>query len=214
LMANIARLSMVLMIPYGRLRRIILGTDDPTERKVRFIALLTSSLPKNAPRPVLASGSAIEIYLDGVLRTGDMDIVYDVVALKRILKSWKFEQGGGLRSWLNDELGLAVDMVGKELNGSYERVTTITTPYGPATIIGIEDLILKRLASAKFWKAATDLEQAYLLLNAHGDRIDWDYLGQEAEKVGVTDLLDELKRALRSKGTRLRRKKNLLGTES
>lgn len=173
---------------------------------MRFIALLTSSLPKVGSRPVLAGGSAIEVYLDGVLRTGDMDIVYDVALLKKVLKSWKFETGGGLRSWFNDELGLAVDMVGRELNGSYERVTTITTPYGPATIIGIEDLVLKRLASAKFWKVPTDFEQAYLLVNAHGDRIDWTYLDEEAGNAGVRDLLQELKRALRSK----RRKQSLM----
>jgi hypothetical protein len=178
------------------------------------MALLTSSLPKAGPRPVLAGGSAIEIYLDGVLRTGDMDVVYDVAPLKKMLKSWKFELGGGLRSWVNDELGLAVDMVGKELNGSYDRVTTITTPYGPATIIGIEDLVLKRLESAKFWKVPTDFEQAYLLVNAHGDRIDWSYLDKEADNSGVKDLLFELKHAMWSKRSKRGRTKNLLGTES
>jgi hypothetical protein len=202
------------MIPYVRVKRVVLGTEDPTERKVRFIALLTSSLPKTEARPVLAGGSAIEIYLDGVLRTGDMDVVYDVTLLKRVLKNWKFELGGGLRSWVNGELGMAVDMVGKELNGSYERVTTITTPYGPSTIIGIEDLVIKRLASAKFWKASTDYEQAYLLVKAHGDRVDWDYLDQEAGKVGVRDLLRKLKWALRSQRRKKGRVKNLLGTES
>ncbi len=198
---------MVTTIQYGRVRRAILGTEDPTERKVRFVALLTSSLPKVGPRPVLAGGSAIEVYLDGVLRTGDMDVVYDVEALKEVLKSWKFDLGGGLRSWVNDELGLAVDAVGKELNGSYERVTTITTPYGPATVIGIEDLVLKRLASAKFWKIPTDFEQAYLLMKAHGDSIDWGYLDREAEDAGTWDVLQELKQALLP-GRRERRRTN------
>jgi len=193
------------MIQYGRVRRVVLGTEDPTERKVRFVAVLTSSLPKTGPRPVLAGGSAIEVYLDGVLRTGDMDIVYDVAALRKALREWKFGPGGGLRTWVNEELGLAVDMVGKELKGSYERVTTITTPYGPATVIGIEDLVLKRLASAKFWKAPTDFEQAYLLAKAHADRIDWGYLGLEAQKTGVENLLDELKRAMWPKRSKQRR---------
>jgi hypothetical protein len=187
------------MTPYARVRRVVLGTEDPTERKLRFLALLTSALPKAEPRPVLAGGSAIEIYLDGVLRTGDMDVVYDVAPLRGVLESWKFEQGGGLRSWINDELGLAVDMVGKELSGSYERVTTITTQFGPATVIGVEDLVLKRLASAKFWRVPTDYEQAYLLVKAHGDRIDWAYLERESDVAGVRDLLEDLKRALPSK---------------
>jgi hypothetical protein len=178
---------------------VVLATEDPTERKVRFMALLTTGLPKSGRRPVLAGGSAIEIYLDGVLRTGDMDVVYEVAALKRVLTQWRFELGGGLRSWINDELGLAVDMVGQELEGSYERVTTITTDYGPATIIGVEDLILKRLASAKFWKVPTDFEQAFLLGKAQGDRVDWQYLRAEARRVGTGELLRKLESGLTSR---------------
>ena len=189
------------MIGYERVKRVVLGTEDPTERKIRFMALLTSSLPKIGRRPVLAGGSAVEVYLDGVLRTGDMDVVYDVGGLKRVLEGWRFDLGGGLRSWINDELGLAVDMLGDELSGSYERVTTITTDYGPATIIGVEDLVLKRLASAKFWKFPTDLEQAFLLAKAQGDKIDWEYLGREASKGDTSDLLRNLKRSLRTRRT-------------
>ena len=184
---------MARIIAYDRVRRVVLRTEDPTERKIRFMALLTSSLPKVGRRPVLAGGSAIEVYLDGILRTGDMDVVYEVAALKRVLRSWRFEFGGGLRSWVNYELGLAVDMVGNELNGSYERVTTIITNYGPATVIGVEDLVLKRLASAKFWRVPTDFEQAFLLAKAQGDRIDWEYLEEEAKKADTLDLLHKLK---------------------
>ena len=185
------------ILPYERVRRVVLGTDDPTERKLRFMALLTSSLPKLGRRPVMAGGSAIEVYLDGVLRTGDMDIVYKVEPLRGVLGKWKFELGGGLRSWVNDELGLAVGIVGEELKGSYDKVTTITTRYGPATIIGIEDLILKRLASAKFWKVPTDFEQAFLLAKAHAGRIDWRYLEEAARKEDTLDLLRRLRASIK-----------------
>ena len=182
---------------YERVRRVVLGTEDPTERKIRFMALLTSSLPKDARRPILAGESAIEVYLDGVLRTGDMEIVYRPDSLERILKEWRFDRGGGLKSWVNDELGLAVDTVGGDLNGSYERVTTITTDYGPATVIGIEDLILKRLASAEHWKVPTDMEQAYLLAKAHSEKIDWRYVEEEAKKAGAADSLKKLRSMMR-----------------
>jgi len=184
------------MINYSRVKRVILATDDPTERKIRFMALLTSSLPKGGHRPVLAGGSAIEVYLDGTLRTGDMDIVYNVKALEGVLKTWKFSLGGGLRAWANEELGLAIDMVGEDHKGSYERVTTITTRYGPATITGMEDLILKRLASAKFWNTPTDMEQAFLLAKAHDDNIDWNYIEDESQKAGIGDYLAKLKEML------------------
>lgn len=171
-------------------------TDDPTERKIRFLALLTSSLPRSKRRPVLAGGSAIEVYLDGTLRTGDMDVVYDTSALVGLLKKWGFERGG-LRSWANYELGLAVDAVGETLTGSYARTTTITTDYGPATIIGVEDLVLKRLASAKHWKVTTDMEQAYLLARAHEDRIDWKYVEEEAKKSEISDYHERLRGMLK-----------------
>ena len=188
------------MIDYSRVKRVILATDDPTERKIRFIALLTSSLPKEQRRPVLAGGSAIEVYLDGTLRTGDMDIVYNTKALEKVLTTWRFALGGGLRAWANDELGLAVDMVGEDYSGSYERVTTITTEYGPATIMGIEDLIVKRVASAKFWNVPTDLEQAFLLAKAHDDNIDWNYIQDESRKADISDYLAKLKGMLTKGG--------------
>jgi len=181
------------LIAYETVRRVVLETEDPTERKIRFMALLTSSLPKTGRSPVLTGGSAIEVYLDGFLRTGDMDVVYTVSALRKILKAWRFGHGSGLRSWANEELGLAVDMVGEELSGSYDRVTTISTEYGPAVIMGVEDLILKRLASAKFWRVPSDMEQAYLLAKAHGDRVDWRYMDEEARKAGISEYLGKLR---------------------
>jgi hypothetical protein len=180
-------------------KRVILQTEDPTERKVRFMALLTSALPKRGARPVLVGGSAVEVYLDGVLRTGDMDVVHEPRTLGPVLKAWKFDLGTGLRAWVNDELGLAVDMVGGELAGSAERTTTITTDYGPATIIGVEDLVLKRLASAKHWKVPADMEQAYLLAKAFEGRLDWPYMEAEAARGLVSDYMENLKRTLAGK---------------
>ena len=184
------------MIGYSRVKRVILATDDPTERKIRFMALLTSSLPKRGRKPILTGGSAIEIYLDGTLRTGDMDIVYRVEVLEDVLRTWNFSLGGGLRAWANEELGLAVDMVGEDYSGSRERVTTITTEYGPATITGIEDLIIKRLSSAKFWNVPTDMEQAFLLAKAHYDNIDWEYVQVESRKADTADYLAKLNEML------------------
>ena len=188
------------MIGYSRVKRVILATGDPTERKIRFMALLTSSLPKGRRMPVLAGGSAIEVYLDGALRTGDMDIVYDVKALEEVLKAWRFSLGGGLRAWANEELGLALDTVGEDYSGSYERVTTITTEYGPATIMGVEDLIVKRLGSAKLWNVPTDFEQAFLLAKAHYDNVDWNYVQDECRKADTDDYLAKLKRMLAKGG--------------
>lgn len=105
-----------------------------------------------------------------------------------------------MRAWANEELGLAVDMVGGDYAGSYERVTTITTEYGPATVIAIEDLIVKRLASARFWHVPTDIEQAFLLAKAHYDNIDWNYVQEESRKANIGDYLAKLKKMLAKGG--------------
>lgn len=183
------------MFSYDKVKRAILKTDDPTKRKVLFMALLTSALPKAGKAPILTGGSAIEVYLNGTLRTGDMGVVYDVEGVKKILKAWGFELGG-LRSYANDELGLAVDLVGEQLNGSYELVTVILTDYGPANVIGIEDMILKRLASAKFWNVPQDIEQCFLLAKSRSETIDWSYLEREAKKADLSDYLEKLRALL------------------
>jgi hypothetical protein len=187
------------LVDYDRVKRAVMATEDPTERKIRFVALLTSSLPKDGPKPVVTGGSAVEIYLDGVLRTGDIDIVYNVSKLKAILKAWHFGTGSGLRSFVNEELVLAVDAVGDQLSGSYDKLTTIPTNNGPVIVIGIEDLILKRLASAKFWKVTTDMEQSYLLAKSHESHIDWGYLERRAKEEDISDYLKKLKKSLKNK---------------
>ena len=187
------------MPAYSTVKRVVLQTEDPTERKIRFMALLTSGLPKQPRGPILVGGSAIEVYLDGMLRTGDMDVVYDMKALEKALRGWRFELGG-LRAWTNEELGLAVDIVGADYTGSLDRTTTITTSYGPVRVAGVEDLILRRLASAKHWRYPADMEQAYLLAKAHYDRIDWAYVSMEAERDLTSDYLRKLRRALRKEG--------------
>ena len=184
------------MLAYERVKQVVLETNDPTERKIRFLALLTSSLPKERPKPVLTGGSAIEIYLDGILRTGDIDVVYNVAGLKKILKAWGFDLSSALRSYVNEELTLAVDVVGEQLKGSSDKLTTIATEYGPVVVIGIEDLILKRLASAKFWKVATDMEQSYLLAKSQENKIDWEYMEAQAKKDDTSDYLKKLRASL------------------
>jgi hypothetical protein len=67
---------------------------------------------------------------------------------------------------------------------------------GPATVTGVEDLVLRRLASVKHWGGPTDFEQAFLLLRSQGDRVDWGYLEGKAKQDGTADLLTRLRAAL------------------
>jgi len=87
-------------------------------------------------------------------------------------------------------------MVGEDYRGSYDRVTTIITRYEPATISGMEDLIVKLLASAKSWNTPTDIEQAFLMAKAHEDNIDWNYIEDESRRGDIGDCLAKLKEML------------------
>ncbi|HUH82242.1 MAG TPA: hypothetical protein VLX33_00010 [Nitrososphaerales archaeon] len=147
------------------MKKAVLETYDPTERKIRFMALLTSALPKGR-RPVL--------------------------------RAWDFSLGD-LTTWASEALGLG-DVVGEGYTGSYEKVTTITTQYGLATIAPIEDLVVKRLASAKSWNLPTDVEQAFLLAKGHDDNTDWGYVQEESRRAEVDDYLAKLKEMLAKGG--------------
>jgi hypothetical protein len=89
-----------------------------------------------------------------------------------------------------------VDLVGEKLSGSYDKLTTIITDYGLVVVTGIEDLILKRLASAKFRKVATDMEQSYLLAKSQESKIDWVYLEKRTKKEHISDYLKKLRASL------------------
>ena len=69
---------------------------------------------------------------------------------------------------------------------------------GPFTLnlYSLENLIVQRLCSAKYWHHAEDLEQAATLLAAHKDRIDGQYIQRKSEKDKVEDLLQKIKKKL------------------
>ncbi len=56
-------------------------------------------------------------------------------------------------------------------------------------IVGVEDLIVDRLAAAKLWKSERDMEQAKILIAAHRRQIDAEYLRRRAREENVEDLL-------------------------
>jgi hypothetical protein len=65
-------------------------------------------------------------------------------------------------------------------------------------VAAIEDLLVKRLISAKFWKTPGDIEHAKLLAIAHGDGIDWEYVKGLAVRFEVADVLSNLLDAVSS----------------
>jgi hypothetical protein len=151
--------------------RILTNTRETYDRILYFGALLARECRSDV---VIVGGSAIEIYTRGGYRSGDIDIRADKAAAHRVLARWKFKDEG--RLWIRPDWRLAIDVVGDRYSGDPYRSTTVSTPYGPVQIAVVEDVFVKRLASAKHWQVSAALDEAELLWKDYGVSMDLDYL--------------------------------------
>ena len=161
---------------------------DELVRKMLLIGYLTERLEKKKPESVyIVGGQAVETYTAGQFKTGDIDIVTpDSKAAGEILKRVGFEREGMI--WLNKALGLAIHIVGSFTKNSEKARIIHAGPYR-VRIVGVEDLIVDRLAAAKFWNSQVDLEQAKALWKGFRKQIDLQYLRKRARDEKVEDVL-------------------------
>jgi hypothetical protein len=178
--------------------RILKSQRDTTTRDLYFCALLSREVGEQDAPTIVVGGSAIEIYTEGAYVSGDIDLVGNRTALAKILKSWGFTRKG--REWYSQDWRIAVDLVGGPggLTGSRARVRIIVTPYGPVRLAAVEDLIIKRLVSAKYWEIRSDREHAAILARKYRDELDRGYLSEAAIRAEVPDEWTELERRLYS----------------
>ena len=145
----------------------------------------------------VVGGQAIEIYTGGRFTTGDIDLVVsDREKAIRLLKRLGFKPQG--RVWINEKLDMVVDVLSGPLTGSKERTRVFRIDDTQVHLPAVEDLIIERLVSAKYWggTAQTDLEQALALLTIFKD-IDTEYLAKRAEEQRVEDYLQRLHEELK-----------------
>ncbi len=175
---------------------ILQGIDDQTERQLRFAAILARELEVPSKDFIIVGGSATAIYTDGRYASGDIDAVLTArhEERTRVLRRWGFTQRG--RQWYNEGLGIFLDFVKPPYTGDISRTQVIATPDGPVRIAAIEDLLVKWLMSAKWWREPKDLEHARLLAAANRDRIDWAYVQRLSEEGEVADFLAALRKSL------------------
>jgi len=184
-------------LSYENLKAKLSAAPDRTQYRLYFSALLAKAAAIPTDEFFVVGGSAIEIYTVGEYTSGDLDIVSSQnERLRTVLKSWNFQRDG--RIWVNAELGLVVDLNRYPYAGDIEKTTIVTTPYGSIRLAAIEDLLVKRLASAKFWKQKDDFDHAKLLAVEFWDRIDWAYVERFASEKEVSDLLARLREAITS----------------
>ena len=180
---------------YDELKAKLRAATGPTQRRLYFAALLADAAAVPTDQFYVVGGSAIEFYTVGEYTSGDIDVVSSRNdRLREILAAWKFEGTG--RIWSNEELNLVVDLNRYPYSGNAEKTQVVTTPYGAIRLAAIEDLLVKRLISTKFWKEREDFEHAKLLAFDFWDRIDWEYVEGFARREDVLDLLVPLRQAV------------------
>lgn len=105
--------------------------------------------------------------------------------------------------WIRRDWGLFVDVRKplRDYNGSLDRTRLISTPYGGVRVEGIEDALVRRLVSAKYWQAPGDFDHALAVAESAPNDIDWDYAEQYAKKEMVTELLNELRKRVTPSAT-------------
>ncbi len=161
--------------------------QNPLKRKMLLLGYITDRLEKRGKSIYLVGGQAVETYTAGQFTTGDIDITTtDREATEAILEQMGFKKESMI--WLSEPLGIAVHIVG---DAPRKTEMTRSVEVGPYTvrIVGVEDLIVDRLAAAKFWRSQRDMEQAKVLLESHKDQINSEYLRRRAREENVEDVL-------------------------
>jgi len=166
---------------------------NPQKMKMLLVGYITDRLEKASQSVLLVGGQAVETYTGGQFLTGDIDITTtDPKATEKILASLGFERIGMI--WLSKDLGVAIQIVGLLTTGSLERTLTILAGPYDVRVIGVEDLIVDRLAHAKSWKSPGDMEKAKVLYANFKKQIDQNYLRETSKKRGVNDFLAQATR--------------------
>lgn len=172
------------------------GIIDPLERRLSFVALLTDAVTALGWRPpVVVGGHAVEFYTAGGYATVDIDLVSAHEPLEAVLPKWGFAARG--RHWVHEELGLVVEAPGSRLEpGQLDRVTRVETAGAIAYVLGVEDLIVDRLAACVHWRSEEDCAWARVLVALFEDGLDEEYLWDRARLREVDErlraVLDEL----------------------
>lgn len=169
---------------------------DTLERRLTFVGLLSRGVELLGwPAPVVVGGHAVEFYTAGGYTTVDIDLAGNSEPVGQVLDAWGFKREG--RHFYDDALGLVVEVPGST-PALEEMAHAVILRIGSVTahIIGIEDLVVDRLAACKHWHHTESCEWAARLL-AVADAIDTEYLGRRASE---EDVADALTRALEESG--------------
>lgn len=162
------------------------------------MSLLTRETELKNIKPIVVGGTAVDFYTNGVFQSNDIDIIGSRKIIGDILENtFGFKRSG--RHWIDEQIGIFIEVPGDYLAGSKDKITTMTVEGLKLYIIGIEDLIIDRMAACQEWKSETDCRQAHYLLRYYHSRIDLEYLTEKAKQEGLSAVLKKFSRTSNSK---------------
>lgn len=165
--------------------------EDRARRVLTTAAVVADALSTAGCSAVLVGGGAVEIYTRSAYTTHDLDFVAaQSDALDRAMVELGFARVG--RHWIHEGFRLAVEFPGAVLHPA--ESVTIDIDGLKLHVIAVEDLIVDRLASWKYWRWHADGAAAALLLAQHPD-LDAERLDERATTEDVADALAVLQSA-------------------
>jgi hypothetical protein len=169
----------------------VASIDNFIKKKLYFMGLLTREAEEKNLYPIVVGGSAVDFYTGGVYPSYDFDIISDRKIIGEILeKKFGFKPLG--RHWINEQIGISVEVPDNHLAGDRERSKTMKIAGLRIFVIGIEDLIIDRLNACVHWKSQTDCDQAQFLVRYYMARLDLRYLEDKARSEGVFRALEKM----------------------
>lgn len=178
--------------PRTELERLLEGVEDQVVRRMRFVGLLTEGVRSLGwSAPVIVGGYAVRHYTAGDYPTVDIDLAGASDPVAQVLAVWGFEREG--RHWYDEPLNLVVEVSGGQLDAAQlEHVAGVRSAGVTAFVLGIEDIIIDRLAACVLWKDDESYRWAKTLLLGASD-MDSEYLERRAAEEHVLDRLRELR---------------------
>lgn len=166
--------------------------EEGPNRVAALAAWVQSLVADEALKPVLVGGGAVELYTGGAYRTGDLDFVGIVgKEVAEQLEAVGFRSQG--RHWVHEQQHIFFEFPGSALDEG-ETAAVIEVGKYSVLVIGLEELIVDRLAAWEFWSSEIDGINAFRLAEVSRSEIDWNRLHRLVRASRIEHALDALER--------------------